>query len=52
MSEDKEVSREEALKKAVENTPRVFGVCDLVGLAEDDEDRYIYERRNRDSGYC
>jgi hypothetical protein len=37
--------QEEALKKAVENTPKVFSANDICDLDDDDEDRMIYERR-------
>jgi hypothetical protein len=41
-------TRDEAMKEAVKRTPRVFSVEDLVGMAADDEDRFINARREMD----
>ena len=48
---NKEKKDAEVLKEVIERTPREINVCDLIGLDEDDEDRYIYERRMRERGY-
>jgi len=48
---DKKKKQEEAVKEIVKKTPHIYSVNELIGLAEDDEDHLIYERRCRKSGW-
>lgn len=35
------------MEREIVEVPKVISVLDLCGIAEDDEDRLIYERRER-----
>jgi hypothetical protein len=41
------INKEISLKRVVNNTPKEISVNDLIDLDQDNEDRYIYERRCR-----
>jgi len=42
---DKKKKQEKEVEEIVKNTLHIYSVNELIGLAEDDEDHLIYERR-------